>query len=106
MLGEPIPFRESVSALLGSVKPFVAAELEPSGIGHFACRVSFAAKATIFTESEPAIAVYMLTRGTACLYKMLADGRRQIVGFVCRVTFSGRHSPTGIHVRSMRSAKL
>src|SRR6202035_2599541 len=75
MLGEPIPFRESVSALFGSAKPFVAAELELSEIGPFACRVSFAPKATIFTESEPAIAIYVLTRGTACLYKMLGDGR-------------------------------
>jgi CRP/FNR family transcriptional regulator len=44
-------------------------------------RTNFPAKSTIFTESEPSIEVYMLTRGTACLYKTLADGRRQIVGF-------------------------
>ena len=89
MLGEPIPFRESVSALFGSAKPFVAAELELSEIGPFACRVSFAPKATIFTESEPAIAIYVLTRGTACLYKMLGDGRKQIVGFALPGDFLG-----------------
>jgi CRP/FNR family transcriptional regulator len=89
MLGEAIPFRESVSALFGSAKPLVAAELELSEIGHFARRVSFAAKATIFTESDAAIAVYKLTHGTACLYKMMADGRRQIVGFALPGDFLG-----------------
>jgi CRP/FNR family transcriptional regulator len=78
MLGEAIPLRESVSALFGSAELFAAAEKQ---IGHLACRISFPAKSTIFTESEPSIAIYVLTRGSACLYKMLADGRKQIVGF-------------------------
>ena len=52
-------------------------------------RINFPAHSTIFTESEPATAIYMLTCGSACLYKMLADGRRQIVGFALPDDFLG-----------------
>jgi len=77
---EAITFRESASALFGSGKPF-AGEFEQREIGHLARRISFPAHSTIFTESEPSTTFYMLTHGTAGRYKMLADGRRQIVGF-------------------------
>jgi CRP/FNR family transcriptional regulator len=85
---EAIPFRESVSALFGSGKPF-ADEFEQREIGHLARRISFPARSTIFTESEPSTTVYMLTHGTAGLYKMLTDGRRQIVGFALPGDFLG-----------------
>jgi CRP/FNR family transcriptional regulator len=77
---EIISHRESASAPFGRRKQLVHAEAE-GGFSNLARRINFPAKSTIFTESEPSIAVYMLTCGTATLYKMLADGRRQIVGF-------------------------
>jgi CRP/FNR family transcriptional regulator, anaerobic regulatory protein len=78
---EGIPSRKSITALFGGGKRFVPAEAEPGEIGNLSNRISFPAHSTIFTESEPSTAVYMLTHGTAALYKLLADGRRQIVGF-------------------------
>ena len=85
---EPIPARESGSALFGGRKQFVLPEVETE-FDNLARRISFAPKTTVFAESEPSIAVYTLTRGTAGLYKMLADGRRQIVGFALPGDFLG-----------------
>ena len=84
---EPIPSRESGSALFGG-RQFVPTEVE-SEFGNLARRISFPAKATLFAESEPSIAIYTLTRGTAGLYRTLADGRRQIVGFALPGDFLG-----------------
>ncbi len=77
---EIIPFRKPLTALFGSMKEFVSTEAEGES-GDLARPISFPAKSTIFAESEPSIAIYTLTRGTASLCKTLADGRRQIVGF-------------------------
>jgi CRP/FNR family transcriptional regulator len=60
-------------------------------------RIDFPAKTVIFTEGEPAIAAYRLTHGTAVRYKMMADGRRQIVSFASpgeylASPFSDRHT--------------
>jgi CRP/FNR family transcriptional regulator, anaerobic regulatory protein len=86
---EAIPTREFASALIGGGKRLVLTEAELSKFGNLARRISFPAKTTIFTETEPAIAIYMLTRGIARLYKTLADGRRQIVGFALPGDFLG-----------------
>ena len=74
--------------MFGGGKRFASAEAEGE-FGNLVARISFPAKSTIFAESEPSIAIYMLTRGTAGLYKMLADGRRQIVGFALPGDFLG-----------------
>jgi CRP/FNR family transcriptional regulator len=60
-------------------------------------RIIFSAKMVVFTEGEPAVAVYKLTHGIAALYKMMTDGRRQIVGFALSgdylaSPFSDRHA--------------
>jgi hypothetical protein len=68
---EAIPFREFASARFGGEKPYACTEVDE--FGHSARRISFPAHSTIFTESEPANTVYMLTRGSAGLYKMLAS---------------------------------
>jgi CRP/FNR family transcriptional regulator len=81
------PNRESASAVFGGGKPFVPTEADQ--FGHSARRISFPAHSTIFTESAPSTTVYMITYGTAGLYKMLADGRRQIVGFALPGDFLG-----------------
>jgi CRP/FNR family transcriptional regulator, anaerobic regulatory protein len=75
---ETVFTRKSGSAL-GGIRQFVPIEL--TGFDKLAHRISFRAKSTIFVENESAVAAYMVTHGTARLYKMLGDGRRQIVGF-------------------------
>jgi CRP/FNR family transcriptional regulator, nitrogen fixation regulation protein len=44
-------------------------------------RVSFAPKAPIFCESDPAESIYKVIGGAVCTCKVLNDGRRQIVAF-------------------------
>ena len=82
-----IPSLRSATALFGGGKWF--AEAQFGEIGNLSRRISFAAHSRIFTESEPSTTVCMLTHGTAGLYKMLADGRRQIVGFALPGDFLG-----------------
>lgn len=84
-----IPSQESASALLVGKERFVPNGVELSELEKLAHRTSFRAKATVFAENEPSIAVYMLTHGTTRLYKMLEDGRRQIVGFALPGDFLG-----------------
>jgi CRP/FNR family transcriptional regulator len=44
---------------------------------------------TLFEEGDPAEQVYTLTKGTLKLYKLMADGRRQVVGFLVPGDFLG-----------------
>lgn len=44
---------------------------------------------TLFREGDPAGRVFTLTRGSLKLYKLLPDGRRQIVGFMFPGEFLG-----------------
>ena len=81
--------REYASSLFGSRKQFVPAELERSEFANLARRISFPAKSPIFAEGEPSTAIYLLRSGTATLYKMLPDGRRQIVAFALPGDFLG-----------------
>lgn len=80
---------EYASAQFGSKEQLALAEAEQREIGQSVYRINFPAKATIFTEGEPAVAVYKLTHGTAILYKMMDDGRRQIVNFALPGDFLG-----------------
>lgn len=43
----------------------------------------------LFHEGDPATRAFTLTRGTLKLYKLLADGRRQVIGFVHPGDFLG-----------------
>jgi CRP/FNR family transcriptional regulator len=86
---EVIPSREFASALIAGGKRLVPTEVELSEFANLAHRISFPAKSTIFAESEPSVAIYRLSRGMAALYKMLPDGRRQIVGFALPGDFLG-----------------
>jgi CRP/FNR family transcriptional regulator len=43
----------------------------------------------LFLESDPADSLFVITEGSIKLYKMLADGRRQITGFLFRSDFLG-----------------
>jgi CRP/FNR family transcriptional regulator len=44
-------------------------------------RTTFRSRSTIFSEGEPADAVYNITSGAVRLYRLLRDGSRQVVGF-------------------------
>jgi CRP/FNR family transcriptional regulator len=44
---------------------------------------------TLFHEGDPATRVFTLTRGSLKLYKLLADGRRQVTGFLFPGDFLG-----------------
>lgn len=51
--------------------------------------VRFAAKETLFCQGQPAASLYTVTSGVVRLYKLLPDGRRQIVGFALPGDFLG-----------------
>jgi CRP/FNR family transcriptional regulator len=52
-------------------------------------KVDFEAKETLFLQDEVATSVYNITCGMVRLYKLLPDGRRQIVGFMLPGDFIG-----------------
>jgi CRP-like cAMP-binding protein len=64
----PLSFRAQRPAAAG------AGELEPSGR-----QLGFAARTHLFREGDPAVSVYEVIDGTIMLYKLMPDGRRQIV---------------------------
>ncbi len=49
----------------------------------------FASGATLFTQGRGARSVYNITEGVVRLYKLLSDGRRQVVGFALPGDFLG-----------------
>src|SRR6202166_4538814 len=74
-----------------------ASALELRELQGLATQVYFHSGKTIFSESEPADAVYGLSQGVVRLYKLLADGRRQVLSFALPGDFLGmpladRHS--------------
>ena len=52
-------------------------------------RRSFAAREAIATQGDPAEVIYNITGGAVRVYKLLPDGRRQIVGFLLPGDFLG-----------------
>jgi CRP/FNR family transcriptional regulator len=70
----------------------VCSVLAPDELAEFARMsqtTSFPAKSTLLEQDEPADHIYNLTAGVARLYRLLADGRRQIVGFALPGDFLG-----------------
>lgn len=68
-------------------------------------------KEALFSEDDPADTVYSLTEGVARLYKLLPDGRRQIIGFALPGDFLGmapsdRYSFSADAVSSLNVCKL
>jgi CRP-like cAMP-binding protein len=66
-----------------------ARALELRELQGLATQVDFHSGKTIFSESEPADAVYGLSQGVVRLYKLLPDGRRQILAFALPGDFLG-----------------
>lgn len=70
----------------------VCAALEPGELHefeHLSQDMHVANKATMFVQDEPANAVFNVTSGVVRLYRLLPDGRRQIVGFALPGDFLG-----------------
>jgi CRP/FNR family transcriptional regulator len=70
----------------------VCAALEPDELALLSSLsedIAFADKTTLLMQGDPALAVYNLTEGVVRLYRLLADGRRQIVGFLLPGDFLG-----------------
>ena len=64
------------------------AELSPADLRRLAtarCHAKLPGGFTIFREGDPALHVYSISAGAVKLYKLMSDGRRQIIGFL----FSG-----------------
>lgn len=78
----------------------VCSSLDPAELKefeHLGRRVHFAAGETVFPEEDITTSFYNLLEGVMRLYKLLPDGRRQIVGFALPGDFlgmniSGRHN--------------
>jgi CRP/FNR family transcriptional regulator len=67
--------------LLADRELFALTKAEQREIGQMGRRIDFLARATVFDECEPKVAVYKLTQGTAVRYRTKADGRKLVVGF-------------------------
>lgn len=75
------------SRLYSVCAPLSAAELP--GFFGLATRISLAPHETLFNEGDPAEHVFSITHGAVSLAKTLADGRRQITGFLFEGDFIG-----------------
>jgi CRP/FNR family transcriptional regulator len=70
----------------------LCAALEPdelTELDKMAQSLAFGAKETLFEQGEASGWVYNLTAGSVRLYKLLPDGRRQVVGFALPGDFLG-----------------
>ena len=70
----------------------VCGVLEPSDLAQFRTlgwTLAVAPGQALFHEGDPADRVFTLTRGCVKLYKLLADGRRQVTGFMFPGDFMG-----------------
>ena len=56
---------------------------------HLGRRIHFLSCETVFGQEEMTTSVYNLLEGVMRLYKLLPDGRRQIVGFALPGDFLG-----------------
>lgn len=70
----------------------ICSALESSELAEFDAltqKTTFAPRTALFAQDQPADAVYNLTEGVVRLYKLLPDGRRQIIGFALPGDFLG-----------------
>lgn len=65
---------------------FPDAEARLAAIGHTSARP---ARCTLFEEGDQAAALYRISQGVVMAYKLLADGRRQVTGFLFPGDFLG-----------------
>jgi CRP/FNR family transcriptional regulator, anaerobic regulatory protein len=58
-------------------------------LAHLSRHIDFAAGETVFSQEEMTTSFYNLLEGVIRLYKLLPDGRRQIIGFALPGDFLG-----------------
>ena len=85
--------RQSAVCDTCGARPFsVCASLNPEDMAvldAIAEQLSLQADAVLVREGDPANSVFNITSGSVRLYKLLADGRRQIIGFLFAGDFIG-----------------
>ena len=62
---------------------------ELAELNRYAHPFCLGAKQNLFEQDEPSLSVYNITEGAVRLYKLLPDGRRQIIGFALPGDFLG-----------------
>jgi CRP/FNR family transcriptional regulator len=62
---------------------------ELAELNRYAHPFCLGAKQNLFAQDEPSLSVYNITEGAVRLYKLLPDGRRQIIGFALPGDFLG-----------------
>ena len=67
-------------------------------LGQLSRHMHFSARETIFAQEEMTTSFYNLQHGVMRLYKLLSDGRRQIVGFALPGDFLGLAASSRHHV--------
>ncbi|MEY9459227.1 CRP-like cAMP-binding protein [Bradyrhizobium ottawaense] len=72
---------------------------------HLGRRVHFDSGETVFSEEDMTTSFYNVLEGVMRLYKLLPDGRRQIVGFALPGDFLGMNISGRHNFRPMRSAR-
>ena len=85
--------RQSAVCDTCGARPFsVCASLKPEDMAvldSIAEQLSVQADGVLAREGDPANSVFNITSGSVRLYKLLADGRRQIIGFLFAGDFIG-----------------
>jgi CRP/FNR family transcriptional regulator len=71
-------------SICGALTPEQLAELD-----RMAKRAVYAPKDSLFSQGEPATKVFNVSEGVVRLYKLLPDGRRQVIGFKLPGDFIG-----------------
>lgn len=69
-----------------------------------ACQRRIEAKEFVFVEGDPANHIYLIEAGAVALFKILSDGRRQILGFAYPGDFIGL-GLQGEHIMSAQAIK-
>ena len=95
--GEPNPQPCIDCSVRGSSVCTALDKAELLELGHLGRHVHFASREIVFAQEEMTTFFYNLLDGVMCLYRLLSDGRRQILGFALPGDFLGmtarpRHS--------------
>ncbi|MCW5745366.1 MAG: Crp/Fnr family transcriptional regulator [Alphaproteobacteria bacterium] len=87
MAGSPVPCSTCAARQFSICAPVPESEL--TEFFAMSARIRVEARRHLFNEGDPAQHVFNITAGTVCLSKALADGRRQITGFLSEGDFIG-----------------
>jgi CRP/FNR family transcriptional regulator, anaerobic regulatory protein len=80
----PSAASENICAFCGIGSSGLCAALSPQELAEFerlGKHVAFSPKDALFSQGERSTRVYIITDGVVRLYKLLPDGRRQVIGF-------------------------